>query len=313
MSCCIFELVRNEENYMERILQNKYLEISVNERGAELCSVKDKTTGKELLWNADPEIWNRHAPLLFPYCGGVFNDTLLVDGKEYPAAKHGFARNMEFECILADSDVLSFRLQANDETKLLYPFDFVLDVTFTLEERRVNQAVKVINPSNDEKDILPFSIGFHPGFKIPFGEGTATNDYEIYFEKKETPVEIKTPNGYVSGEAQIYFTEESVLPLTNTLFAEDSICLSGLRSDYIGVRERKRPSNYIQVNTKDFPYVLLWSAVSNPLHFVCIEPWHGLPDGPKEYSDFREKNGVTLLNAGKEYETTLQMEFHIEK
>lgn len=297
---------------MVRVLENEYLIISVDEKGAELCSVIDKKTNKQLLWDADPAVWNRHAPLLFPYCGSLFDDELIVDGEKYPAAKHGFVRDMEFTCTLADATGLVFRLEANDETKRLYPYNFVLEVGFRLDGNILNQTVTVTNLAKDKKDVLPFSIGFHPGFKVPFGEGTQASDYEVYFDKIETPIEIKTEDGYVSGEAQVYFTEEQVLPLSDDLFAFDSICLSGLRSNSVSVREKKRPTNYIRVYTEKFPYVLLWSAATKPLAFLCIEPWTGLPDGPNRYEDFKNKNGITLLEAQKQYETTLQIEFHIQ-
>lgn len=294
------------------VLENEILAISVEEKGAELSSVVNKQSGKELLWGADPEVWNRHAPLLFPYCGGLYNDEILVEGKTYNAPKHGFARNMQFECTLADSQALVFQLKDNDETRALYPFSFVLEVAYQLSGETMSQKVTVTNPSTQQKDILPFSIGFHPGFVLPFGESDKVSDYEIYFDEVETPVEIKTPNGYVSGEKKNYFTQEQTIVLADDLFATDSICLSGLCSNYISVREQSNPSNFIQVNTKAFPYVLLWSAATKPAAFVCIEPWNNLPDGPEEYGEFKNKPGNTLLAAGEKYETTLEVKFHVK-
>ena len=49
------------------MLENEYLKITVADAGAELISVWDKTTGRECIWNADPAVWNRHAPILFPF------------------------------------------------------------------------------------------------------------------------------------------------------------------------------------------------------------------------------------------------------
>lgn len=294
------------------VLENEFLSISVQEKGAELCSVVDKQTGKELLWGADPEVWNRHAPLLFPYCGGLYNNEMLVDGQVYDAPKHGFARNTKFDCILADAQSLVFELKDNDETRAVYPFAFILEVCFTISGKTMKQKVTVKNPATLQKDVLPFSLGFHPGFVVPFGENKQVNEYEIYFDELETPIEIKTPDGYVSGEKQTYFTEQQSIVVVDDLFAFDSICLSELSSKYVGIREIEEPSNFIRVNVEKFPFVLLWSAATKPAKFVCIEPWNNLPDGPDKYDDFRNKPGNTLLAAGEKYETTLEIEFHVE-
>ena len=47
-------------------IENKRIRIAVADHGAELCSIYDKTRGHEVLWQADPKYWNRHAPVLFP-------------------------------------------------------------------------------------------------------------------------------------------------------------------------------------------------------------------------------------------------------
>ena len=52
-----------------RVLENEELKIQVSDDGAELCSVYDKERGREALWTADPKVWARHAPVLFPVCG----------------------------------------------------------------------------------------------------------------------------------------------------------------------------------------------------------------------------------------------------
>ena len=55
-------------------LRNEQLSIIVSEKGAELQSIKD-ANGKEYLWQADPNFWPRHSPILFPIVCSVNNDT----------------------------------------------------------------------------------------------------------------------------------------------------------------------------------------------------------------------------------------------
>ena len=70
------------------------IEISVNEKGAELVSIK--FNGEEKIHNGK-EFWNRHSPVLFPIVGKLKDGKTLIDGVEYEMEQHGFARNMNFE------------------------------------------------------------------------------------------------------------------------------------------------------------------------------------------------------------------------
>ena len=54
-----------------RVLENEELKIQVSDDGAELCSIYDKAKDREALWTADPKVWARHAPVLFPFVGMV--------------------------------------------------------------------------------------------------------------------------------------------------------------------------------------------------------------------------------------------------
>lgn len=288
------------------VLENDVLRIAVNTHGAELASVQNKADGREMMWQADPAVWNRHAPLLFPYCGGLWDNTLLAKGREYAAPKHGFARDMEFVCTVHDENALVFVLESNDKTAAYFPYEFRLEVEYTLRNNMLNQKVKVHNSSTQEE--LPFSVGFHPGFALPFDKNYTTEDYQFVFEHSESPQLVHTPGGYVSGEVEELFHNSTELPLTDTLFANDSLCLQRLDSCTLALRE-KATNRKVQVTIANFPYVLLWGPATGPLPFACIEPWHSLPDGPERYGEFKNKPGLTLLPPKEWWDTTLQMTF----
>ena len=78
-------------------LHNSELEIAVKLHGAELCSIVKN--GCEHLWNADPTIWARHSPVLFPIVGRVWESRYRVLNREYSLPQHGFARDMDFTLI----------------------------------------------------------------------------------------------------------------------------------------------------------------------------------------------------------------------
>jgi hypothetical protein len=55
-----------------RSIANKFLTICAKVQGAELCSIKG-ADGFEYLWQADPSVWGRHAPVFFPVVGKLLN------------------------------------------------------------------------------------------------------------------------------------------------------------------------------------------------------------------------------------------------
>ena len=147
---------------MKYALSNHYLSTTVDSLGAQLISIKKIGKDHEYIWKADPEVWGRHAPLLFPIVGRLKNDQYQFDGKDYSLGQHGFARNQEFEKLTADDDKLIFELKENEETQKSYPFLFSLRVTYTLWKNVLYNKYEVTNTENQD---IYFSIGGHPGFK----------------------------------------------------------------------------------------------------------------------------------------------------
>ena len=63
---------------MQYSIENDILRLTVDSHGAEPVSVIHKPTGAELLWQADPAVWKRHAPILFPYTGKLTGGKMLA-------------------------------------------------------------------------------------------------------------------------------------------------------------------------------------------------------------------------------------------
>ena len=77
-------------------IQSDQLTVQFNTFGGALSSIKDKD-GIEYLWQGDPTYWSGQAPVLFPICGSVRNDTVLYDKedgsqKEGKIPRHGLVR-----------------------------------------------------------------------------------------------------------------------------------------------------------------------------------------------------------------------------
>ena len=163
---------------MLHTIENDYLKVTVSDHGAELTSVYDKAQDFERIWCADPAVWNRHAPVLFPFVGKVKDGAYHYNGNTYAmTTQHGFARDAEFTCIEETTDSITHKLVYSDETLEIYPFEFELLIThrFDAENPRllhVTWAVK--NLGSDE---MLYSIGGHPGFQI--APGHARSEYSI--------------------------------------------------------------------------------------------------------------------------------------
>lgn len=115
---------------MLHTIENDYLKVTVSDHGAELTSVYDKAQDFERIWCADPAVWNRHAPVLFPFVGKVKDGAYRYNGNTYTMkTQHGFARDAEFTCIAETTDSITHKLVYSDETLEIYPFEFELLIT----------------------------------------------------------------------------------------------------------------------------------------------------------------------------------------
>ena len=124
---------------MTYTLSNDLLTVSIQDAGAQLCSVRS-AGGTEYLWQADPAVWGRHAPLLFPLIGRLQDSQYTLDGRAWSISTHGFARDAQFQVSEQGPTALSFQLEDSEETRRVYPFSFVLTVTYTLEGSRLTKA-----------------------------------------------------------------------------------------------------------------------------------------------------------------------------
>ena len=116
---------------MIHTLENDQLRVKIADHGAELSEIYDKTNDHQVLWNADPAYWKRHAPVLFPNVGRYYEDHCLINGKTYTSGQHGFARDMEFICVEETENSVTHLLESTDETKKAWPYEFQLYITHT--------------------------------------------------------------------------------------------------------------------------------------------------------------------------------------
>ncbi len=285
---------------METVIKNSNITLTVADHGAEAVSLKKGDT--EYLWNGDAAFWNRHAPVLFPFVGMVWDKKFRYDGQEYTIGQHGFARDQEFELVSKTDDKLSYVLKSNETTRALYPFDFNFYVEYELQEDGVKVIWRVVN--TDSKD-LHFSVGGHPAFLCPIEEGKDWEDYRVSFKKNGKALDsisshVITEGGcFGEGYMDVQLENGLVTP-TDKLFSTDALVLEDGQSDEIALTDAEGNA-YLTV-TFDTPVVGVWSPVGKHAPFICIEPWYGRADRVGFAGSLEEREYANVLAPGKTWE-----------
>lgn len=288
---------------MLTILENDALRLAVDTHGAEIHSLILKETGKEYIWQADPQYWQRHAPILFPIVGKLKNGQYEYDGSVYNMSGHGFARDMEFDLIEQTEDELVYELKYSPETLAIYPFKFKLQVIYTIEHFTVKVGWKVFNL--DEKQEMFFSIGAHPAFNCPIGGDGKFNEHEIEFEETEqsplTSHKLNSAGLFDGRVVPVNLVYGKVLRLSHDLFMEDALVFKKLFSEEVKLRNPIN-NHFVKMSFKNFPYLGIWTKpVKAP--FICIEPWYGLADSTQK-RDLSTKEGILSLRANSQFEAS---------
>lgn len=267
------------------------LSARINPFGAELHALQD-AQGRDLLWDGDPAFWTGRAPILFPIVGGLNNDRYRWRGRDYSLPKHGFARRSLFTVIEAGAASAVFRLEASDETRAAYPFDFRLDVRFAIDGASLTLSGEVSNLGDGP---MPASFGFHPALRWPLPGAGARGDCRLIFDQEEpAPIRRLDPAGLIDPAARPTPVEGRDLPLRDDLFTDDAIIFDRLESrslDY-GTPERR-----LRVSWDNCPQLGVWTKPG--AGYLCIEPWHGFADPQGFAGALDEKPGVFVLEPGQ--------------
>jgi galactose mutarotase-like enzyme len=271
-------------------LSNGLWDAKVSETGAELKSLASLKTGQEHIWHGDPAWWNGSAPVLFPVIGGLKDGGYAFEGKQYKLPSHGFARGSEFSVTRTGADFAELTLTSGPKIRENYPFDFSLKVSFTLE--RAGIAVRY-DVSNTGAARMYFSIGSHPAFVVPFAGGALEN-YYVLFEREETIERWFFKDGMITaGKTEEVLENRRVLNLTRSMFDAGIMVFKRPASREFAIAN-SRNTHAVRVVTDGVPYLGIWSKPGGA-PFLCIEPWHGIPDMSDTSGNIAEKEGILSL------------------
>ncbi len=269
-------------------LKNEFLTVDISTAGAEIQSIRTND-GTEYLWQADPAYWAKHAPLLFPICGGLVDGYYTLNGKKYDLEKHGFARQKEFSVVSASTDCAELMITDSEDTYSSYPFRFEFKVSFRLDEKTLKIDFTVVNNSSYT---MYYSCGSHEGYNLPSGIDGA----RLIFEQPEILKDYEVEGGILGRSYSVIGDGTDTLVLDRRYFEIDAIILKELNSRSLTVCDRDGERK-IRIDFPDFERLLIWQACGAP--FVCIEPWTGLPDlyGSTDRA-IERKPSISSLEAG---------------
>ena len=111
-------------------LKNGELTAAIDAMGAQLTSFA--LGGKEYLWQADPAVWGKHAPILFPIVGSIRDGKAESAQGEVTLGRHGLARDYEHAVVAQSEGSVTFELADSEETRSAYPYAFKLNMTYEL-------------------------------------------------------------------------------------------------------------------------------------------------------------------------------------
>lgn len=283
-------------------LQNTKLKASFNELGAELVSLINLETGKEIIWEGNPDFWGGQSPVLFPTVGALKDDSYIFEGETYEMPRHGFARRKFFDVKNSSENEVIFELNSDDETLKFYPFDFSLEIKYTLIENKLTVSYNVKNTSDKE---LYFSLGAHPGFVIDTKNGLKYDDYEIAFSDDEKLKIHPLIDNLISKQTQTIELENKTLPLTHELFSKDALVMTNMKSKELILRNNQNNHKVI-FTYSNFPYFGIWAAKN--ADFVCLEPWQGIADIEDHNQELTQKFGILKLERNEEWKADWAVE-----
>ena len=298
------------------IENEKYIAV-INSFGAEIQSLKRKADGTEFIWSGDSSVWKNHAPILFPFVARCLGGYFEIEGKKCEYNRnHGFARDLDTKVICQEKSKVVFELTESEDTLYRYPYCFSLKTEYELCETGLKWK---ITTTNTDKKPFKFSVGTHTAFACPRNtdaEGTKLTDYVVEFEKKNPLTAVVcTPEGYISvddkGKAPCTVpyneAEKGFVPLTEAGFANGHL-FKNHDCEWVGLRNKK-DNSIIKISTKGFPYCMIWQNTSGSPQFVCIEPWHGIPDTENTTHIWDEKIGLIELKPGESFDSIQDISF----
>jgi galactose mutarotase-like enzyme len=238
-----------------------------------------EVNGQTIIYWPGQADWTRLAgvrggnPILFPFVARHMVDGIIgrwkdANGTMRELPMHGFARDMVFE-VIEDPDpyALRMRIKSTPDTLVCYPFDFIFDVIYRLQETQLEVRFETTNTGDSP---MPYYAGHHFYFAVPHEERA---QWQLSLPCRRWG--HQNPDGSVQFEqaTQRLFAlnDPSLIDRFQLDFDSNQVILQDSR------RNRKIVLDLQSETTVPWYDVTTWTEKSES-DFFCIEPWLGLPN-----------------------------------
>ncbi|MGL5254319.1 MAG: aldose 1-epimerase family protein [Brevinema sp.] len=276
------------------VLETSEAKVSINPIGSELTSFIDKTTNLEYIWQAG-DIWPKSAPILFPIVGALKNESYTFNDKVYHLGRHGFARETSFSATKKTNNEVTLSLFSNENTRSVYPFDFCLEIHWSLKGKLLESSYKIINTDNQN---IFYSFGLHPAFTLCFEPSQGIETMLLELPTDEEWISTAGLNPDSTHYEHIQKLGRKTLPLSASSFLDDALIFENLQSRSLKVKSSVH-SHYINlIWSENLDILGIWSKPTAP--FICVEPWAGICDHQDATGNLTQKKAIRQLLPGKE-------------
>jgi galactose mutarotase-like enzyme len=229
-------------------------------------------------------------PVLFPSPSrsqsGAGPDTWKWNGRTLPMPFHGFARDVYWQVTDVQMDRVTARLVPEGVSRVCFPFNFALRLTYRLGEDGLALDAEISNTGDAEA--FPYALGFHPYIRVPLGPRGAITDASVVLPGG---AQIRSDDGGRTHGRQ------PLEPRRVQADAElvNSLLLTDLPTRCLEVEDRANGMAArvsVEESEGPFPYWVIWSA-SPDSAYVCLEPWTDTPNALNRPSTRRCAPGET--------------------
>jgi galactose mutarotase-like enzyme len=210
-------------------------------------------------------------PILFPICGNLVDNSYTHNGQTYALKQHGFARDLPWTVIdrvTQDRVAITLGLDSSDETRAVYPFDFQVRFTYSLQGNALEIHQQYTNTSAGP---MPFATGFHPYFAV-------ADKSKLQFDIPATQYQTKQDPASQPYAGQFDLEQEEIDVALRPLSRQDALVTDLDRQLQLKLEYDSAYSTLVfwTVKGKDFYCLEPWSAPRNALntgeHLLHLEP-----------------------------------------
>jgi len=251
-------------------------------------------------------------PLLFPFAGRIRGTRFAFAGRAYDLeegdgqgnAIHGFVMNRRWRVTEQSESSVTGCFQASvDDSDLLkrWPADFRIQVTYRLNQGRLECDVAVDNPSDV---VLPCGFATHAYFRLPLGGSGEAGDTMLQVPAGKgwelvglvpTGNEIELGDLAALSEGLQLGERQLDNALGDVRFDEGGLGTTTIRNPANGLALR-------QTFDRNFRHVVVYTPPHREA--VCIEPYTTLPN-PFELEGRGIRTGLMKLDPGERWQTSL--------